>query len=135
MDLHANHELLHLELAVIVGLIQIAWAAAAGSGGDRNLPWLLGPRDDARPVKGVYALRVGRALTNFLETFPLFAAALVGAILAGKTGTYTFWGSGLYVVGRVLYAPLYALGVPVVRTLAWAASLVGIILIVVAYFQ
>ena len=135
MDLHASRELLHLEVAVIIGLIQLIWATVAGSGGARDLPWLMGPRDEPRPVAGVYANRVARALQNFLDTFPIFAAALVGAILAGKTGNYTYWGSGLYVIGRVLYAPLYALGVPVLRTLAWAASLVGIVLIVVAYFQ
>lgn len=135
MDLHASRELLHLEIAVIIGLIQLVWAAASGGGGARDLGWLMGPRDDPRPIAGVYANRVDRAFRNFLETFPIFAAALVGAILAGKTGNFTFWGSGLYVIGRVLYAPLYALGVPVLRTLAWAASLVGIILIVVAYFQ
>jgi uncharacterized MAPEG superfamily protein len=135
MDFHAHRELFHLELAVVVGLIQLIWATVAGSGGARDLRWLMGPRDEARPVAGVYANRVGRALQNFLDTFPIFAAALVGAILAGKTGDFTFWGSGLYVIGRVLYAPLYALGIPVLRTLAWTAAMVGIVLIVVAYFQ
>jgi uncharacterized MAPEG superfamily protein len=135
MDLHASRELFHLELAVVIGLIQLIWATVAGSGGARDLRWLMGPRDEPRPVAGVYANRVSRALQNFLDTFPIFAAALVGAILAGKTGNFTFWGSGLYVVGRVLYAPLYALGIPVLRTLAWTVAMVGIVLIVVAYFQ
>src|SRR5258705_6943015 len=102
--------------AVIGGLVQIVWAAAAGSGGERDFGWLSGPRDDARPVSGV-AARLDRALRNFLETFPLFAAALIACAIAGKLGTLTLYGAGLYVIARAVYVPLYASGVAVVRTL------------------
>jgi uncharacterized MAPEG superfamily protein len=127
-------ELKLLLAAVIVGLVQIVWAAAAGGGGERNLAWLLGPRDEAKPV-GVVAARLNRALTNFLETFALFAAAVIACAMAGKLGPLTMWGAALYVIGRALYVPIYALGVPVVRTLAWALSMVGIVMVIVAFFR
>ncbi|WP_394763440.1 MAPEG family protein [Phenylobacterium sp.] len=120
--------------AVIIGLIQIGWAAAAGGGGERNTAWLLGPRDDPKPV-GVVAGRLNRALTNFLETFPLFAAALLACDVAGKFGPLTYWGAILYVVGRLLFVPIYAAGLPVVRTLVWTAAMVGIVMVIVAFFQ
>jgi uncharacterized MAPEG superfamily protein len=126
-------ELTLLVAAVVVGLVQIVWAAVAGSGGERNLAWLLGPRDEAKPV-GVVAGRLDRALRNFLETFPLFAAAVIAADLAGKLGPLTMWGCALYVIGRALYVPLYAFGMAVVRTLAWTVSMVGIVMIIVAFF-
>ena len=127
-------ELKLLIAAVIVGLVQIAWAAAAGAGGERNFAYLSGPRDEPRPVNTV-AGRLDRALRNFLETFPLFAAALLACLAAGKAGTtLTIYGAGLYVAARALYVPLYAMGVPVVRTLVWAASLVGIVMLIVAFF-
>lgn len=127
-------ELKLLLAAVIVGMVQIVWAAAAGSGGERNFGWLAGPRDDPKPV-GIVAGRLDRALKNFLETFPLFAAALVGCVLAGKTGPLTLYGAVLYVVARALYVPLYASGVSVVRTLVWTASVIGIVMVAVAFFR
>ena len=127
-------ELQLLMAAVIIGLVQIVWAAAAGGGGERDFAWLAGPRDDPRPV-GVVAARLDRALKNFLETFPLFAAALLACDFAGKFGTLTLYGAGLYVVARALYVPLYASGVAVVRTLVWTASMVGIVMVIVAFFR
>ncbi|HEV7384491.1 MAG TPA: MAPEG family protein [Phenylobacterium sp.] len=127
-------ELKLLLAAVIIGLVQIIWAAAAGSGGQRDFGWLSGPRDDPRPVGGV-AARLDRALRNFLETFPLFAAALIACVAAGKLGTLTLYGAGLYVIARALYVPLYASGVALVRTLVWTASVIGIVMVVVAFFR
>jgi uncharacterized MAPEG superfamily protein len=127
-------ELTLLLAAVIVGLVQIVWAAVAGAGGERNMAWLLGPRDDPRPVS-VVAARLDRALKNFLETFPLFAAAVIAVVLAGKLGPLTMWGCGLYVIGRALFVPIYAAGLAVVRTLVWTVSMVGILMVVVAFFR
>ena len=127
-------ELKLLMVAVIIGFVQIVWATVAGAGGDRDFAWLAGPRDDAKPV-GVVAARLGRALANFLETFPLFAIALIAADIAGKLGTMTYYGAALYVAGRALYVPLYAAGVPLVRTLVWAVSIVGIVMIIGAFFR
>ncbi|MDB5418039.1 MAG: hypothetical protein JWP28_2920 [Phenylobacterium sp.] len=127
-------ELKLLMAAVIIGLVQIVWAATAGSGGERNFAWLAGPRDEHRPVSGV-AARLDRALKNFLETFPLFAAALIACVIAGKLGTLTLYGAGLYVIARGLYVPLYASGVALVRTLVWTVSVVGIVMVIVAFFR
>jgi uncharacterized MAPEG superfamily protein len=134
MGANVPMELKLLMAAVIIGLVQIVWAAVAGSGGERNASWLLGPRDEPKPV-GVVAARLDRALANFQQTFPLFAAALIACDFAGKFGTLTYWGAILYVVGRLLFVPIYAAGLPVVRTLVWTASMVGIVMVIVAFFQ
>ena len=134
MNLGTTPELKLLIAAAIIGLLHLIWGTVAGSGGARDTTWLMGPRDEERPVTGV-AGRLVRAYANFLETFPLYAAAVIGCILAGKTGQQTLWGSWLYVGARILYTPLYAAGVPVVRTIVWAVSLIGIILIISAFFQ
>ena len=127
-------ELKLLLAAVIIGVVQIVWAAAAGSGGERNFAWLSGPRDDPRPV-GTVAGRLDRALKNFLETFPLFAAALLACLAAGKLGPLTLYGSAAYVVARAVYVPVYAAGIPMVRTLVWAVSIIGMVMVIVAFFQ
>jgi uncharacterized MAPEG superfamily protein len=133
MNLTSSMEVKLLIAAVIIGLVHLVWATVAGSGGHRNTAWLLGPRDDPRPVTG-QAARLSRAYANFLETFPLFAVSVIAVLIAGKAGTQTTFGAWLYVIGRLAYVPLYALGLPVVRTLAWTASMVGIIWIIVAFF-
>jgi len=127
-------ELKLLVVAVIVGFVQIVWAAVAGSGGERDFAWLAGPRDDPKPV-GVTAARLTRALSNFLETFPLFAAALIACDLAGKLGPLTLYGAALYVAGRALYVPLYASGIALLRTVVWTVAIVGIVMIIVAFFR
>ena len=127
-------ELKLLLAAVVVGLVQIVWAVLGGMGGERSLAWLMGPRDDDRP-RGVTAARLDRALKNFTETFPMFAAALLACVATGKVGgPLTVYGAWLYVMGRAAYAPLYASGVAIVRTLAWAVSLAGIGMVIVAFF-
>ena len=44
----------------------------------------------------------------------------------------TLWGAQLYFWTRVLYVPLYAFGVPLVRSLAWNVATFGIILILLS---
>ena len=85
-------ELKLLGAAVIIGMVQLLWAAAA-SRRQQGLEWAAGSRDEARPVTGV-AARLNRSFANFMETFPLFAAAVVTAYLAAKLGSLTLWGLG-----------------------------------------
>ena len=93
--------------------------------------WNVGPRDEALPPLAGTAGRLDRAMRNFLETFPLFAAAVLIAALAGRHNWMTEWGAVLYFVARVAYVPLYAYGVRVVRSLAWSVATLGIILMLV----
>jgi uncharacterized MAPEG superfamily protein len=73
------------------------------------------------------AARAERAFRNFLETFPFFAAAVLGVVAAGRTGEATAFGVQLYLWARVLYVPLYLAGVPYVRSLAWAVAMAGLV--------
>jgi uncharacterized MAPEG superfamily protein len=126
-------ELKLLGVAVIVGLVQLSWATAVARR-EQDPKWVLGPQDDKPPL-GRMAARVDRAFKNFMETFPLFAAAVVAADLAGMLGGLTRWGSGLYVAARALYVPLYAFGVPVARTVVWIIGSLGLLLVVAAFFR
>lgn len=57
------------------------------------------------------------------------------AAVLGRHNWATLWGSQIYLAARILYVPLYAMGVPVVRTLVWAAASAGILLVVAALFM
>ena len=125
-------ELKLLGAAVIIGMVQLLWAAAA-SRRQQGLEWAAGSRDEARPVTGV-AARLNRSFANFMETFPLFAAALVTAYLAAKLGPLTLWGSVLYVVSRVLHPIAYMLNVPYLRSLIWFVGFGGALAVIAAIF-
>jgi len=101
---------------------------------DRGLDWNAGPRDgDAKPL-GKLAGRAERASLNFRETWPAFVALALGLAVTGQTGGMGAFGAVLWLVARLVYIPLYLFGVPYVRSLAWIASAVGLVLMLVRFF-
>lgn len=99
---------------------------------ETGLEYNASPRDEAGPPVGPVTGRLKRAQQNLMETLPVFIAAVLIVHLAGKAGTLSHIGAGLYLVARVIYVPLYAFGVPYVRSLFWLASMAGIVLLLVA---
>lgn len=77
---------------------------------------------DVMPEATVMAGRADRALANVTEAMILFfplallAQEAVGAVL----------GAAIFVCARIIYVPLYLMGVPFLRTLAWIAGLGGL---------
>jgi uncharacterized MAPEG superfamily protein len=69
------------------------------------------------------------ALSNFLETLPLFAACVLMAHAMDVHNWMTEWGAQFYFWARVAYLPLYAFGVVLVRSLAWSVATAGILLV------
>jgi len=127
-------ELKLLAAAIVVGLVQLFWAAGAARA-QQDLKWAAGPRDTPMPITGM-AARLERAFWNFAETFPFFAAAVLACAVAGKLGgPLTVYGSALYVAGRALYVPLYASGVPRIRTIIWFGAMAGLVMVLVALFR
>ncbi len=125
-----SNELVWLAWATVLGLVQLG---AAGLAKRRQEPpgWQAGPRDEPAPTYTGLAGRLSRAQSNFMETFPFFAAAVLACHAAGREGALSGWGAPLYVWGRVVYVPLYAFGVPYVRTLVWVAATAGLTLVLV----
>ena len=135
MDYWVNEAQL-LGIAILLGFVQLAWAAVAARQ-QQGLHWARGPRDEDRRVTGM-AARLERAFRNYMETFPLFAAALIlGATLDQGDAVkhvLTLWGSLIYVGARILYVPLYAWGVPNWRTIVWSVSVLGLLMVTAALF-
>jgi uncharacterized MAPEG superfamily protein len=91
--------------------------------------WNVGARDEELPPPQPIVGRLARAQANFFETFPIMAAAILIVSAADLEGRWTAIGALLWLGARVLYLPLYAFGVPVVRTIVFLASIVGIALV------
>ncbi|HSN16958.1 MAG TPA: MAPEG family protein [Gammaproteobacteria bacterium] len=114
---------------VILGLVQLVIHVLAAIK-VRGMLWALGPRDSAMPPLVGVGGRLDRAFRNLLETFPFFAAAVLVAGNQGVHTALTAWGAQLFFWARVAYIPVYALGLPGLRTGIWGLSVVGIVMIV-----
>jgi uncharacterized MAPEG superfamily protein len=88
-------------------------------------------RDEGRQPRSLYAGRTSRALRNLLETYPVFVGLALALVISGKAGGVGEIGAEIYLAARVLYLIVYAAGVSVVRTLLWAASILGLIMMLV----
>lgn len=126
-------EMTMLWLSIVLGLLQIAASATMGTSA-RGMPWALGPRDEPGAPVGKAGGRVERAWRNFIETFPIFAAAVLMSAVLNKHSSMSALGAQLYFWARLVYVPVYIAGVPIVRTLVWAASIVGIVLVLLTSY-
>ena len=122
-----------LSWCILLGLVYVFVAAGLGTQ-QRGLNWNVSNRDgEAKPLTGP-AARAWRANLNFLETFAFFAAAVLAVVATQRTTPDTAVGVELYFWARLVYLPLYIIGVPYVRTLVWAVSLWGMLKVILALF-
>jgi len=126
-------ELLMLALSVVLGLVHIVVSAIATTH-QYGPKWNLSARDAPMPPLEIVAGRLNRALHNFLETFPLFAVAVLIADATNRHGWLAVWGSQIYFYARVLYLPIYAAGLPVIRTVVWGVATLGIVMVLLDLF-
>jgi uncharacterized MAPEG superfamily protein len=117
-----------LGLSVCLVVVQIVLAAQLGNR-QYGLKWAAGARDEPAPEPGILLGRVQRALANMLETFPLFAAAVLAVAVVHRLDLWSLVGAHLYFWSRVVYLALYAAGVPLLRSLVWNVALAGIFLV------
>ena len=88
--------------------------------------WNVGARDETLPPPNEMTGRTMRAQANFQETFPIAIVALLGVVLADRTSNLTALGGWIWLGARIIYLPLYAAGVPVIRTIVYTISIVGL---------
>lgn len=119
-------ELQYLVYGVILLIVHVL-VQATFSDLSKGLGWALGPQDEKRE-QNVTAARIERALRNYLETLPAFVAlALTLAVTELGTGTSAL-GAAVWFWARVAYIPAYASGIPLVRSVAFFASLAGLVM-------
>ena len=124
-------ELTLLGWTLVLALVQILLASTLRTR-ETGVQYNAGPRDGGAPPPRPVTARLQRAQANLFETLPLFAAAVLIAHVSGSEGDLTLWGCWLYLVARIVYVPLYAAGIPMVRSLVWLVSLAGLVLVLAA---
>ncbi|HEY6981725.1 MAPEG family protein [Reyranella sp.] len=125
-------DLKYLLFSVVLAFVQVLIAAATAQV-QVGLPALAGNRDELPVLTGV-AGRAKRAHLNMVENLVLFAALVLIAAAAGKANAATATGAAIFFWGRLAHAIIYLIGIPWLRTLAWAVSVVGMIMIAVQLF-
>jgi uncharacterized MAPEG superfamily protein len=120
--------------SVVLGLVQLAIATTMATL-NQGLPYNLSPRDLPPPAVTPITARLLRAFGNFRETFVYFAVAVLVVTSMAKNSPDSALGAQIYFWARVVYVPVYAAGVPVARTLVCAASIVGLVMVLLAVLR
>ena len=120
-------DLKYLLLSAILCFVQML-IAATGANQQVGLPALAGNREDLPRASG-WAGRAARAHHNMLENLVLFAVLVVAASVMERMNAMTALGAQLFFWGRLVYAPIYIIGVPWLRTTAFLTSMAGLVLI------
>ena len=114
----------------VLALVHV-FAAVRAKTRQYGTKWNMGARDEALPPLEPVAGRLARAQANFFETFPVMIAAVVIAVESERTSDVSAAGAAIWLGARIVYLPLYAFGVPVVRTLCFLVSVAGIAMVLV----
>ena len=95
-----------------------------------GLPALAGNRENLPAIEG-WAGRAQRAHRNMLESLVLFAALVLVAQIVGRANAMTALGAQVFFWARLVYIPVYLIGIPWLRTGVWAVAVVGLLMIFV----
>jgi uncharacterized MAPEG superfamily protein len=126
-------ELKMLLYSVCLGLIQLMVATHLSTK-QRGMAWNVSPRDEKVPELTGLAGRMDRAFKNFKETFVFFVAVILIVQVTTLANHTSSLGAQIYFWARVIYIPLYAAGIPYVRSLVWLVSLIGLVMVVSVLF-
>lgn len=121
-------DLKYLVWSVLLTLAQCI-IAVTGAMVQVGLPALTGNRENLPPITG-WAGRAARAHRNILESLILFTALVLVARVTGTANATTALGSEVFFWARVVYIPIFLIGIPWARTGVWAISIVGLVMIV-----
>ena len=114
-------ELQYLIFAIFLLLLQLVLQVTAGLFTRGFMGVIIGPREGDKTDDGVLG-RVENAFYNMLETFPIFATLVLIVHVTESFTTLTALAAQIYFWGRVVYLPVYILGIPFVRTLVWLVA-------------
>ena len=125
-------ELVLLAASVVLGIVHIIIVSHLQSW-QRGYWWTASSREHSVALTGATG-RAERALRNYLETFPFFAAAILVVTVTNTHSWLTVWGAHFYFWGRIVYAILYMADLPLARSLVWNIPTIGIVMNVAGLF-
>jgi uncharacterized MAPEG superfamily protein len=100
--------------------------------GVRGLPAVMGNPDPSQAPDPAWVDRARRAHVNAVENLVVFAPLVLVAAFAGVSTPATVLAAKTYFVARLVHYVVYTAGIPVVRTLAFAAGFVATVIFALA---
>jgi uncharacterized MAPEG superfamily protein len=126
-------------LTVVVFMTLLTFLAIMLGAFLRNREWTaeglkagLGNRDDL-PEATALGGRAERAAANTIEALLLFVPLALVAHLAG-VGEDVIVGAHVFLFARLVYVPVYVLGIVYLRTAVWSVGVFGLAMMVVPLF-
>jgi uncharacterized MAPEG superfamily protein len=89
----------------------------------------LSGRDDIPHLQPGLGGRLHRAIANLKEGLHIFTPLVLLTAILGISNEYTVLGAQIYLVARILHAPLYLSGIIGLRTIAFAIGVLGLSLL------
>ncbi|MGJ5621463.1 MAPEG family protein [Sulfitobacter sp. MF3-043] len=110
-------------ILAVYGLLVLLTLLLQVLGATRQLSmgYLMSSRDEGRSTTGMTA-RLERALDNSVVAMALFAPAILVLVALDRTSNASLLAANVFLIARIIYLPVYALGIPAIRTLAWLAG-------------
>ncbi len=128
-------------LMIVAELAVINWALIVAASLIKAKAWkpsglmaAMGNRDAEVDCNG-FPARTDRAAKNMLENMVLFTALALVASVGGVTDPHVELGARIFFWARIVYIPIYMIGIPVARTGVWAISIIGMGLIFASIVQ
>ena len=128
-------------LMIVAELAVINWALIVTASLIKAKAWrpsgmkaALGNRDEPSDCNG-FPARTDRAAKNMLENMVLFTAIALVATVGGVTDPHVELGARIFYWARLVYIPIYMIGIPVARTAVWAIGIIGMGMIFAAIVQ
>ena len=128
-------------LMIVAELAVINWALIVTASLIKTKAWkssglvaALGNRDAQEDCNG-FPARTDRAAKNMLENMVLFTALALVACVGGVTDPHVELGARIFYWARLVYIPIYMIGIPVARTGVWAISVIGMGMIFASIVQ
>ena len=119
-------ELTYLVWAAALNMVQLL-VLIVGATMQVPLAQLAGNREPPIECTG-WVGRVQRSHRNMLESLALFAILVLVAHVSGRSNEMTALGAAIYFWGRVAHTAIYWLGITWVRSLVFAVSMIGLVL-------
>jgi uncharacterized MAPEG superfamily protein len=123
-------ELTCLELSVLLWVAHVLTQSVTARA-EFGLAYSFSPRDAQPTPEGLAWGRATRALNNYVENLAPFVALALALIATGHTGGVGAVGATIWIVARILYLPIYVMGVIYVRTALWGVAVIGLLMMLV----
>ena len=127
-----------VEFQALVGAVVVLFFLLVFQGSlipiSKGLMWGLGSRNEQKPDTALEG-RARRTIANHMESLAVFTPLVLAVEVYNLSNGLTETGAWLFVGARALFAPVYLIGLPFIRSLVWGVATLGLVLFAIPVIQ